>query len=87
MRKLTRALRTAALLAAAVLAFEIGAVGGVMAEPCVWGTNRPGIDTNPAVRADPNAPRMRCDMTVTEHTDPRDGHKFKETVWNFSVGK
>jgi hypothetical protein len=85
MRQFTRALRTATLLAAAVLAFEIGAVGAVMAEPCVTATgNRPAIDVNPAKQTDPKAPRMHCDM-VPANLDPHKGPVFTMSRWVFTV--
>jgi hypothetical protein len=72
---------------AAAVVFAVMATTAATAEPCVIGTNRPGIDVNPAIRTDPSAARMRCDMTVTERTDPRDGRKFQESVWKFSLTK
>lgn len=68
---------------AAVLAMTLAAPA--CAEPCQWGTNRPGSDVNPARRIDESAPQMRCSMTVTERTDAQ-GNVRQTRTWNFAVG-
>lgn len=54
------------------------------ADPCQVGTNRPGIDANPAQRIDSSAPQMRCTQTVVRSQAP-DGRTFERRTWNFEV--
>ncbi|HEX7883558.1 MAG TPA: hypothetical protein VF499_12555 [Afipia sp.] len=61
----------------------IAAASPVAAESCVFGTNRPGSDVNPAKRIDPNARTMRCDQ-VTVTVQSRDG-QHTEKRWLFTV--
>jgi len=67
---------------AAILA--IIAATPALAEPCVWGANRPAIDVMTTNRIDPSAPQARCDMTVIQRVMP-DGQVRTTKTWNFSV--
>lgn len=73
----------------AVLAtvFLVSAICAASADPCVFGTNRPGSDVNPAQRIDPNAPQMRCTQTVTERRVDTRGTTQQVKTWNFAIGK
>ncbi|MGY3356437.1 hypothetical protein ACVWZK_003100 [Bradyrhizobium sp. GM0.4] len=48
------------------------------------GTNRLGIDVNPAQRIAGSAPRMRCEQTIVRSQAP-DGRTFDRRIWNFEV--
>jgi hypothetical protein len=54
------------------------------AEECRIGTNRPGIDADPAQRIDASAPRMRCEQTIVRSQAP-DGRSVERRQWNFEV--
>ncbi|WP_144030708.1 hypothetical protein [Bradyrhizobium japonicum] len=45
---------------------RILAAAPVAADPCVWGTNRPGSDVNPAKRIDEKAPQMLWEHKTIE---------------------
>lgn len=67
---------------AALLIATLAATPAI-AEPCVWGTNRPAIDVMTTNRIDPSAPQMRCTQTTTERVV--DGQVRTTKTWNFSV--
>ncbi len=73
-------MRTAILATALLAALTASAA----ADPCVWGTNRPGSDVNPARRV-AGAQQARCDMVTTQRTDAQ-GTVHTTRTWKFSLG-